>query len=227
MIMDKSIILVCTVFLLGIRHGFDLDHIASIDAITRNINQQKNYRKWAGFLFSLGHGIIVTLINLIITFGFIAWKTPSWLDTLGNAISLFFLFSLSILTVYNLIKANQNEVTEFVGMKKYLYQHFINKVNHPLLVVSIGALFALSFDTFSQVSLFSLAALSSVGWILSFFLGVTFTLGMMLSDGLNGMVISYCIRQADSHSILISRLLGFSIAIFSLTIGILGLLQHV
>ena len=42
------------VFLLGLRHGFDADHLATIDALTR-LNQRRGLgvARWCGVLFSL------------------------------------------------------------------------------------------------------------------------------------------------------------------------------
>ncbi len=63
------ILLVSMALTLGISHGFDLDHLAAIDAITRTVRDNRFLSKMVGFLFSLGHGIVVILISLIIGSG--------------------------------------------------------------------------------------------------------------------------------------------------------------
>ena len=54
------------VFLLGMRHGFDADHLATIDGYTRpNSRQGQRHARWCGALFSLGHGVVVMAIALV------------------------------------------------------------------------------------------------------------------------------------------------------------------
>ena len=65
---------------LGLRHGLDLDHLATIDAITRTVRNSQFLSKLVGFLFSLGHGLVVILISLIIGSGLMKTHTPPWLE---------------------------------------------------------------------------------------------------------------------------------------------------
>ena len=80
------------VFLLGVRHGFDLDHLATIDSITRTVKSQVRLSKFVGVLFSLGHGVVVILMTLVIASGLVRLTTPAWLDAMGSWISIIFLF---------------------------------------------------------------------------------------------------------------------------------------
>ena len=51
------------VFLLGLRHGMDPDHLATIDGLARYNGQNRpRVARWSGCFFSLGHGAIVTLV---------------------------------------------------------------------------------------------------------------------------------------------------------------------
>ena len=50
------------VFALGLRHGLDPDHIASVDALT-----YQGGSRWAGALFALGHGGAVTLVAVLVS----------------------------------------------------------------------------------------------------------------------------------------------------------------
>lgn len=93
------------------------------------------------------------------------------------------------------------------------------------MVVLIGALFALSFDTFSQITLFSLSASLMEGWVFSGVLGLFFTIGMMVTDGCNGLFVSEIVLRADGASLLLSRSLGILIALFSLVTGAIGILN--
>ena len=44
--------LAALVFALGLRHGFDPDHLVAIDGLTRSSKS-----RWCGLFFSLGHGV--------------------------------------------------------------------------------------------------------------------------------------------------------------------------
>ena len=55
--------LAALVFLLGLKHGFDADHLATIDGLTRfNARHRRPFARYCGALFSLGHGAL----NLIV-----------------------------------------------------------------------------------------------------------------------------------------------------------------
>ncbi|MBS0629471.1 MAG: DNA repair protein [Verrucomicrobia bacterium] len=206
---------------LGMRHGFDLDHLATIDAITRTVRDNKLFSRFVGFLFSLGHGIVVILISLIIGSGLMQSHIPQWLDGFGKWVSIVFLLLFGAINLYNVFQ-NQTLPT---GFKSFLVKKFAAKRFSPFVVITIGAIFALSFDTFSQIALFSISASLLSGWVLSGILGFCFMIGMMLSDGLNGLVVSTLIQRADRFSIVLSRGLGLAISLFSLVLGVIALFE--
>jgi high-affinity nickel-transport protein len=52
-------------FVLGMKHGFDADHLATIDGLTRhNSRVRPALARYCGTLFSLGHGAVVMAIAL-------------------------------------------------------------------------------------------------------------------------------------------------------------------
>jgi len=52
-------------FVLGMKHGFDADHLATIDGLTRyNARRNPALARYCGTLFSLGHGGVVIVIAL-------------------------------------------------------------------------------------------------------------------------------------------------------------------
>jgi high-affinity nickel-transport protein len=97
------------------------------------------------------------------------------------------------------------------------------QVSHPALIAAVGALFALSFDTVSQVTLFSLTASRLSGWEFSILLGAAFTLGMMTTDGVNGLWVARLLARADRRALIASRAMGLAIAGLSLLVGSYGL----
>ncbi|MCW8442955.1 DNA repair protein [Fluoribacter gormanii] len=221
---NSGLLLIAMAFLLGLRHGFDLDHLATIDSVTRMVSAHRTLAKIVGFLFSLGHGSVVILISLIIGNGVKPIIVPEWLDGLGNSISITFLLIFGILNLWNVFR-NQSTPPLPTSLKNYLAKKLIRNNFNPFLIILIGALFALSFDTVSQVVLFSLSARAMAGWLFSGVLGIVFMLGMMVSDGLNGLFVSTLIQRADSVSLLFSRMAGLIIASFSLIIGMINLIQ--
>src|SRR6266568_9627097 len=48
-----------TAYTLGLRHAFDVDHIAAIDNTTRKLMHERTRPLSVGFWFSLGHSTIV------------------------------------------------------------------------------------------------------------------------------------------------------------------------
>ena len=220
---DSAWLLFFMVFTLGIRHGFDLDHLATIDSITRTVKENARLSKCAGFLFSFGHGLVVIALCLIIGSGFIQTRTPRWLETCGHWISIFFLLLFGLLTLWNSLKKS---TVLPIGLKGFFFLKLLGEKYNPFLIILIGALFALSFDTFTQVALFSISASVLAGYFFTIVLGIVFMLGMMISDGLNGLFVSKIIQSADKKSMIISRGFGLLIAGFSLILGVIGLLNQ-
>ena len=205
---------------LGLRHGFDLDHIATIDAIARTTRTNRFLSKMTGFLFSLGHGIVVTSISLMIGGGLMQTHIPEWLDGFGNWISIFFLVIFGALNLWSLFQKAPSAMP--LGIKSYLAKKLMDKKFNPAMIAMIGGLFAFSFDTFSQVALFSISASLLSGWAFSGILGLFFTIGMMISDSLNGLLVAHIIQRADKASLILSRGLGLCISVFSLGLGVVS-----
>jgi high-affinity nickel-transport protein len=83
------------VLLLGMRHGFDADHLATIDGLTRlNQRRQLGWARYCGALFSLGHGLVVMLIAAFVGLASTHWSPPAWLDLFGAWVSIAFLIGL-------------------------------------------------------------------------------------------------------------------------------------
>ena len=220
---NSAWLLLCMVFTLGIRHGFDLDHLSTIDSITRTVKEDVRLSKCVGFLFSFGHGLVVIAMCLIIGSGFIQTRAPRWLETCGHWISIVFLLLFGLLTLWNsLAKSTRLPI----GFKGFFFIKLLGEKYNPLIIVLIGALFAFSFDTFTQVALFSISASVLAGYFFTIILGIVFMLGMMTSDGLNGLFVSKIIQSADKKSMIISRGFGVLIAGFSLILGVIGLLNQ-
>ena len=213
------------VFVFGAKHGLDPDHLATIDGLTRyNLREAPQRARWCGSLFSLGHGSIVMLIALGVGVASSQWQVPPWMEDVGTWISIAFLTLLGLLNLRAVLSAAPDAVVAPVGVKAGLLVH-LQSASHPLAIAAVGALFALSFDTMSQAALFAVTATRHGGIMHALVLGLAFTCGMLLMDGLNGLWIARLLRRADQRARVASRVMGLMVALISLGVAALGLLR--
>jgi high-affinity nickel-transport protein len=210
------------VFLLGLKHGFDADHLATIDGLTRfNTRHCRPFARYCGALFSLGHGLIVVAIAVGVGMASERWDAPAWLELSGAWISIGFLTVLGVVNLAAVIAASPDEVVAPVGLKGRLLGG-LSAARRPWTVAMVGALFALSFDTVSQAALFALTATQFGGVWHALFLGLLFVLGMLVTDGINGLWISRLIARADQLACIASRVMGLAVSTVSLLVAALG-----
>ena len=214
--------LLTLVLVLGLKHGLDADHLATIDGLTRyNARHHPRLARWCGLLFSLGHGVVVIAISLTVGALSTRWQVPPWLEDVGAWVSIAFLSLLGVANLRAVLAAPGHLPVQPVGLKgRFLGR--LNRTGNPLLIAAVGALFALSFDTVSQASLFALTATQFGGWEHAFALGLAFMLGMMLADSANGLWISRLLRRADQLALIASRVMGLMVAGISLLVAAFG-----
>lgn len=185
--------LAALVFALGFKHGLDPDHLAAIDGLTRS-----SQSRWCGLYFSLGHGLAVTLVGICVTLAAAHWQPPAWLALTGLLISV---GTLLLLGFFNL--------------------KGLSGIRHPALIASVGAAFALSFDTIAHALLFSLH-----GAVFAAVLGALFTLGMVITDALNGWWVARMIRAADRRAAIASRWMSRVVAALCVLVAALGFTRY-
>lgn len=219
--------LLALVFLLGLKHGFDADHLATIDGLTRfNSCTRPRLARYCGTLFSLGHGGVVLLVAITVSTLAGGWAVPRWFEQLGAVISIAFLLALGVLNLYAVFAAPAGELVRPIGFKGRLFGG-LQRAGSPWLIAAVGALFALSFDTLSQAALFALTASRFGGWEHGLALGATFMLGMLLCDGANGLWISRLLQKTDRLACIASRLMGLTIAAIAFAVAGLGIAKNV
>jgi high-affinity nickel-transport protein len=204
------------VSLLGIRHGFDADHLAAIDALTyHNAKPRPTLARLCGALFSVGHGIVVIGVAVGVSLLARAWHPPLWLEATGSWISIVVLVLLGAINIAAVFRTRDGEIVQIKGWRSGAFARLL-RAGHPLSVMAVGTLFALSFDTLSQAALFSMTAAQFGGWRSALALGLLFTFGMLITDGLNGYLISRLIRRSDRTAQVASRTMALAVAGVSL-----------
>jgi len=211
------------VLLLGLRHGFDADHLAAIDGLTRiNLRRGRAFAPQCGMLFSLGHGVVVLAIALLVGIAERSQHVPGWLELAGAWISIGLLMLIGVVNLSAVLAAAPQEVVAPVAVKGRLLRRAL-QAGHPLTVALVGMLYAVSFDTVSQSVTFALTATRLGGLASSLFIGGLFVLGMFATDGVNGLWISRLIARSDRIGAIASRVMGLGISIVSLLTATYGL----
>jgi high-affinity nickel-transport protein len=218
--------LAALVFVLGLKHGLDADHLVAIDGLTRfNIRARPALARWCGTLFSLGHGLVVIAVAVVVGTAAESWIVPGWIEDVGVWISIAFLTVLGLANLFAVLTTPPGDVVQTVAVKGRLLGR-LTRTTHPLGVVSVGALFAFSFDTMSQAALFAVTASQFGGWQHGALLGLTFMLGMLIADGANGVWIASLLRKADRRARMASRVMGLAVACLSLAVAAFGAAKY-
>ena len=158
------------------------------------------------------------LIALAVGFASTQWQVPQWMENVGAWISISFLTLLGLLNLRAVLLTPADAIVAPVGLKGRLLGR-LSQASSPGLVAFVGALFALSFDTISQAALFSLTAQQFGGLGPALALGLLFTAGMLVTDGLNGLWIQRLIARSDELARVASRVMSLAVGGVSLLIA--------
>ena len=184
--------------LLGFRHGFDADHIAVVDGMTRARQLQRSNlgARWVGLQFAAGHSAAILAAALVL-FGQAA-VLPAWLDGLGFVISTTLLLVIAARNAVHALKpagaAEGPRAPGPTGPVAALLLRLPGQSMHPALV---GVAFALSLDSFAQAAFFAArgshySGLAAVAWM-----ALAFAAGMMLADAANGALLAWFTSRSD------------------------------
>lgn len=216
-----------TVFLLGIRHGFDADHLAAIDSLTRvNSDAYPTLSKWVGTLFSLGHGAIVCLAALCVSLWFGSWLVPTWMEQVGSWVSIAILLLLAATNFSMVFRSKSSAPICAAGWRSVVFGRLFSG-GRASTVVAVGALFALSYDTLSFAALFGLFASRLHTSSTALLFGAIFVAGMLVTDGLNGVVVAKLIRRSEKNAYVTSLVVGLTVASVGLCTAALGIAKKV
>jgi high-affinity nickel-transport protein len=197
---------------LGLRHAIDADHIAAIDNVTRKLMQEGKRPVAVGFFFALGHSSVVVLASLAValTANALSDKLVSYREIggiIGTSASALFLFLIAIANLivlrgvyrtFQLVERGNSATEEDIdallqqrGWLARLFRPLFRFVSQSWHLYPLGLLFALGFETASEISLFGLSAQASnavSSWSLLIFPAL-FAAGMTLVDTTDGVLM--------------------------------------
>jgi high-affinity nickel-transport protein len=205
--------------ILGLRHGFDPDHIAIIDGVSvRYATTKPLLAKYTGTLFAIGHGTVVTCIAVMISrfshslnFPKGVWDVLDWMP--GVLLLLVGFLNLRML------KAKQKYSPK--GWKMFFLPAKLKNSSHPFAIVLMGILFAMVFDTNTQAAAWAYTATSHLSTANALILGGSFSFGMIITDTLDSRILyTLMLRSANNDSVLnYRRNLGWIIVYISFIVG--------
>lgn len=200
-------------YTLGLRHAFDVDHIAAIDNTVRKLVQQKENPLGVGFFFALGHSSVVTVMAIVTALS-VSWvrRELPQLEAIGGLIGTlvsgsFLLFIgflnlmiwLEIYRIFQQMRRGEHDASALDalllsrGLLARIAGPFFKLINKSWHVYPLGFLFGLGFDTASEVALLAISAGAAAGAIpfaaiLS--LPLLFAAGMSMMDTADGVFMT-------------------------------------
>lgn len=214
--------LALTAFTLGLRHGFDPDHIAAIDNTTRKLVADRGHPATVGFWFALGHStvVIITVMLLVAGLDVLAGQITLQHSTLttvagiwGVLISGIFLLVIGLINLASLQciwrvfrgmrsgrldEAELERLLTHRGVLNRILGPVARRVERPSSMFIVGLLFGLGFDTATTIALFVIGGATSLTapWYVVLVLPMLFAAGMTLVDTLDGIVMHHAYAWA-------------------------------
>jgi len=213
-------------FVLGLRHGFDPDHIAVIDGLTLGAEQRRPaLAPWIGTLFSIGHGGLVTVIAVLVSVLSSARLLPASLEALGTWVPILLLLVVGTFNLRALLAPGE---FRSLGNRTRFLPERLKRSTHPFAIVLVGVLFGLVFDTATQAAAWGYVATSSHGPALALAMGLCFTSGMAVTDTLDSRLLTRVLRRAQhGQAARFRRVLGWTIVGMSYGVAAYGIARWI
>lgn len=208
--------------MLGFRHGFDADHIAVIDGMTRARQLHHSYwtSRLVGMQFALGHSAVILLASALL-FGQSA-ALPQWLDGLGLVISSCFLLLIAASNLNHALLADDGAPRPVGPFAAALFR-LTGRQLPPALV---GVAFALSFDALAQAAFFANRGSQFSGLSTVVLMAAVFGLGMTVADAANGALLNWFASRSDRLARQASRFSSGFIAVIALLAAGAGIVRE-
>jgi high-affinity nickel-transport protein len=197
----------------GLRHAVDADHIAAIDNVTRKLMHRGGRPVTIGLFFALGHSTVVVLASIAVTLTatalddrFAAFRSIG--TVIGTSVSALFLLIIAVMNLFILngvyrafrrVRAGGTYVEEDFdlltargGLMARLFRPLFALITASWMMLPLGFLFGLGFDTATEVALLALSAKGAaqgLSFAAILVLPALFTAGMTLIDTSDGVLM--------------------------------------
>ncbi|WP_221936662.1 HoxN/HupN/NixA family nickel/cobalt transporter [Skermania sp. ID1734] len=233
-----------TAYTLGMRHAFDVDHIAAIDNTTRKLVAESKKPMSVGFWFSLGHSTIVFALVALLAAGVRqlarslddnSSALQRWTGLFGTTVSGSFLILIGVVNLVSLIgiyrvlatlrrgeydESRLEQALSERGALNRLLGPVVAMVTKPWHMYPVGLLFGMGFDTVTEVSLLVIAggaAVTGLPWYSILVLPILFSAGMSLFDSLDGSLMNFAYGWAFAQPV---RKIYYNLIITGLSVAV-------
>lgn len=190
-------------FILGLRHALDPDHVAVIDNIVfRSVDARPRFAPWTGTFFALGHSLSVAVVAVGVSFAAGTFAMPAWTASVIDAAVIALLLVVGGLNLRALLR--RDDYTP-VGWRTALVPRRLRDSTHPAAVVAIGVVFGLVFDTATQAAAWGAAATAKGGTVAALAIAATFAAGMVLADTLDSQIVGRLLRATGRSAVVMRR----------------------
>lgn len=177
-----------SMFLFGMRHALDVDHITAIDNLVRMHNARKRAR-WVGTGFSMGHMISILSETLLIIFvvGSPTSGKFGQLSFWSGVIGAIALATIGAINIYSMKKWGKTG-SAILASKIVTRTHILGPFGSAFVT---GLVFGLGFDTATQISALTLSVVASatLGVQVALMLAGFFAMGLIPVDTLDSVVL--------------------------------------
>lgn len=225
-LIDTTLPALSLMFVLGVRHGLDPDHVAVIDNIVfRMVEIRPCLSGWAGTLFAFGHGLAVAAVVLGVSVLSVWIALPSWI---GGVIDAMVIALLTLVGTLNVVALLRRREYVPVGWRSRLLPAPLRSSTHPAAVMLIGVIFGLVFDTATQAAAWGAAATTHGGILATASITLAFTFGMLLADTCDSQIVSQLLRTTRDGGAGVQRyrqIVGWLIVTLSYGMALFALLE--
>jgi len=177
-----------SMFLFGMRHALDVDHITAIDNLVRMHNARKRAR-WVGTGFSMGHMISILSEMLLIIFvvGSATSGKFGQLSFWSGVMGAIALATIGAINIYSMKKWGKTG-SAILASKIVTRTHILGPFGSAFVT---GLVFGLGFDTATQISALTLSVVASatLGVQVALMLAGFFAMGLIPVDTLDSVVL--------------------------------------
>ena len=207
-------------FILGLRHGLDPDHIAVIDNIVfRTVETRPRLARWAGTLFAIGHSVSVAIVAIGVSLVAGWFAVPPWIGAVMEWMVVLLLLLVGSLNLSALLRRGRYTP---VGWRAALLPASLRASTHPLAVVAIGMIFGLVFDTATQATAWGAAASTMGGLAAAASVAGMFAMGMILSDTIDSQIVGRLLLAGSGTDLAVRYRRSVGWVIVTLSFGMAG-----